>query len=364
VVGVLRAGGVLAGELEASADRSVREPLARPRAVLRRVRRLHPLLNRLDRAIAGAILRRHRPDAVVLNTVLSASYLRPALRRDVPVVLYVHEMGRWAWDVLGRHAVDRWDRVRLVTPSVACRDALADELGVPADAVTVIHPPVDVDAVRGRAPGAPRPDADADADADAEVADAEVADAEAETARAGGGFVVAACGSGEEGKGVDLWLRVAHRIGRERPDLDVRYRWIGRQKGTLAQELVAELGLADRVELVGDVADAVPLMAGCDVLTLPSRRDSFPLVGLEAMSLGLPVVAFDVGGLAEQLGDAGVLVPAEDVDLMAKAVVTLLDDAALRRDLGDRALARARSEWDAEVAFRPALRRLLADDPR
>lgn len=336
VTSVLRAGGVLAGEFEAMADRCVREPFPRVRARLRGLRGLgwlHPWLDRGDRLVARRVLRRARPDAVVLNTVLSASYLRPALQRGLPVVLYVHEMGTWAWEVLARHPVDRWDRVRLITPSAACRDALAAQLGVPADTVEVVHPPVDVDDVRRRAPGAPRADA---------------------------GLVVVACGTGEEGKGIDLWLRAAAAVRRERPDLDVRYRWIGRQKGPGAEELVAELGLADVVELVGEVADAVPLMAGGDVFTLPSRRDSFPLVVLEAMALGLPVVAFDVGGVAEQLGDTGLVVPAEDVELMAKAVVTLLDDATARRDLGERAHARVRERWDAEVAFRPAVQRLVA----
>jgi glycosyltransferase involved in cell wall biosynthesis len=334
VVGILRAGGPLAGELAAAADRSMREPLPRVRALLRRVRRLHPWLNRWDRLIAGLVLRRFRPDVVVLNTVQSACYLRAALRLDIPAVLYVHEMGSWAWEVLGRHPIDRWDRVRLVTPSAACRDALADVLGVPAGAVEVIHPPVDVDAIRARA---------------------------AEVPRSGRGLVVAACGTGEEGKGVDLWLQVAQQVRQQRPDLDVRFRWIGRQKGALARRLAHDLGVEDIVDLVGEVPDAVPVMAGCDVFALPSRRDSFPLAVLEAMSLGLPVVAFDVGGVAEQVGDTGIVVTAEDTALMAKAVITLLDDATTRHDLGGLAQARARSHWDAEVAFRPALRRLVSD---
>jgi len=197
----------------------------------------------------------------------------------------------------------------------------------------VIHPPVDVDAVRGRAAATPRP---------------------------GGELVVAACGSGEEGKGVDLWLQVAQQVREQRPDLAVRFRWIGRQKGPGAQQLARELGVEDVVDLAGEVADAVPLIADCDVFTMPSRRDSFPLVVLEAMALGRPVVAFEVGGVAEQLGDAGVLVAAGDVALMAKSVITLLDDPSSRHDLGTLAEARARSHWDTEVAFRPALRRLVS----
>jgi glycosyltransferase involved in cell wall biosynthesis len=342
VISVLRAGGAMAGDFTAAADRSLREPFPRVRARLRRSARLHPFLNRWDRLVAGLVLRRFRPDVVILNTVQAASYLPAARRRGVPAVLYIHEMGDWAWEVLARHPVDRWDQVRLVTPSASCRDAVAEVLGLPPDAVEVLHPPVDVGAIRRRAASA-SPSAPSSAP------------------RSGSDLVVAACGTGEEGKGIDLWLRVAQQVREQRPDLAVRFRWIGRQKDAGAPQLARDLGVEDIVDLVGEVADAVPLMAGGDVFTLPSRRDSFPLVVLEAMALGLPVVAFDVGGVAEQLGDAGLVVAAEDVELMAKSVITLLDDAAARRDLGERAHARAVARWDAEVAFRPALRRLVSD---
>jgi glycosyltransferase involved in cell wall biosynthesis len=58
------------------------------------------------------------------------------------------------------------------------------------------------------------------------------------------------------------------------------------------------------------------------------------------------VVAFDVGGVREQLGDAGVVVPAGDTGAMAEAVVALLDDPVARDELGVRAAARARDLWD------------------
>jgi glycosyltransferase involved in cell wall biosynthesis len=78
-----------------------------------------------------------------------------------------------------------------------------------------------------------------------------------------------------------------------------------------------------------------------DIMTLTSRADPFPLVVLEAMLLGTPVVAFNVGGVSEQIGDAGIVVPSGDVEGMANAVIELTRDPHHRRELGRRARARA-----------------------
>ena len=340
VVSVLRAGGPMADEFAVDADRSIREPLPRVRAVMRRTTRLHGLLNRWDELVAGRILRRSRPDAVFLNTVQAANYLRPALRLDVPAVLYVHETGSWAWDVLHRHPIgDRWDQVHLVACSTACRDELAEAIGVSPTTIEVVHAPVDVAEVQRRAERGPG----------------------TAPGTAGAGLRVGACGTVAKRKGTDLWLQVAHLVRAERPDLDVRFQWIGRQKGTWSQDLTEELGLTGTVEFFGEVEDPAPLLAELDVFTLPSRRDPFPLAVLEAMSLARPVVAYDVGGVAEQVGDAGVVVPAEDVGLMAAAIVELLDDDCARRALGERAEAMVTTHWDVHVQFRPAMRRILVE---
>jgi glycosyltransferase involved in cell wall biosynthesis len=344
VVSVLRAGGPMADEFALNADRSITEAFPRVRAVLRRKPWLQGLLNRWDELVAARVLRRNKPAAVFLNTVKSANYLNPALRLGIPTVLYVHETGEWAWDVLARHPIgDRWDQVRLVACSTACREEFAEVIGVDIETIEVVHAPVDVADVQrragrraGRGPVTPPNATDA-------------------------GLLVGACGTVEERKGTDLWLHVAQKVRAERRDLDVRFQWIGRQKGTWSQELTEELGLTGTVDFTGAINDPAPLVARLDVFTLPSRRDPFPLVVLEAMAMARPVVAFDVGGIAEQLGDVGMVVPAEDVDMMAKAVIGLLDDESARRTLGDQAEARVKEHWDVHVLFRPAIRRILAE---
>src|SRR5262249_6123924 len=104
--------------------------------------------------------------------------------------------------------------------------------------------------------------------------------------------------------------------------------------------------LQPNVMFVGEVANPYPMVAALDIFCLTSRADPFPLVVLEAMALQRPVVAFDVGGVARQLGDAGTLVERENVGEMADAVVDLLKDERERKRLGDAGLSRVRANFD------------------
>ena len=107
-------------------------------------------------------------------------------------------------------------------------------------------------------------------------------------------------------------------------------------------------GLSERVELLGARADIPELLAGSDVFVLSSRSEGFPVSILEAMAAGLPVVATDVGGVAEAVenGETGCLVPAADPEALARALERLVSDADLRRRLGAAGRARALRLFD------------------
>lgn len=79
------------------------------------------------------------------------------------------------------------------------------------------------------------------------------------------------------------------------------------------------------------------LLFAADVLVYPSLSDNHPLVVLEAMAHGLPVAAYSVGGIPEQVehGKQGMLVPVLAEDKLVKAVATILNDAALARSMGE-----------------------------
>jgi len=117
--------------------------------------------------------------------------------------------------------------------------------------------------------------------------------------------------------------------------------------GAVAAE-VGRQGLSRRVELLGARADIPELLVRSDVFVLSSRSEGFPVSVLEAMAAALPVVATDVGGVAEAVedGETGFLVPATDAEALARALERLLADGELRRRLGAAGRARALSLFD------------------
>ena len=96
------------------------------------------------------------------------------------------------------------------------------------------------------------------------------------------------------------------------------------------ERAIAGAAHRDRIRRMGWVQDVRALLAGAAVFVYPSRYEGFGLPPLEAMALGVPVVATSVGSLPEVLGDAALLVPAGDPDALAAAVARVLGDEALR----------------------------------
>lgn len=96
------------------------------------------------------------------------------------------------------------------------------------------------------------------------------------------------------------------------------------------------------VHFLGHRHDVARWLAVSDVIAMPSRRESFGRVTLEAMAAGRPLVASRVGGLAEAIVDqeTGLLVPPENAQALAAALRTVLGDRQIARDMGDRARLR------------------------
>jgi glycosyltransferase involved in cell wall biosynthesis len=119
---------------------------------------------------------------------------------------------------------------------------------------------------------------------------------------------------------------------------------------------IAERGLGDRVELLGTITGEAKLaaFAAADVFCLPSHLENQPVVILEAMAAGLPVVATRTGVVDEMLtdGEHGLLVPVRDRAALAAALIRLLGDGAERARQGHAGRERARRDYDRAVAIR------------
>jgi len=115
------------------------------------------------------------------------------------------------------------------------------------------------------------------------------------------------------------------------------------------EKLVRELGVDERVHFHGAIPqdEVYRAFAKADVAVVPSREEPFGLVVIEAMSVGTPVVASRVGGIPEILRDGvdGSLVPPEDPEALAAAIIRLLKDDALRLQMGRNARQRSLEEF-------------------
>jgi glycosyltransferase involved in cell wall biosynthesis len=175
------------------------------------------------------------------------------------------------------------------------------------------------------------------------------------------GPFVLVVGTLEPRKGHDVLLRAAAR----HPTDDFRLVFAGADSGRSADihALAAQLGVADRLILLGRVDDArlAGLYRDATLLCLPSLAEGFGLPVLEAMAFGLPVLASDLPAIREVTGGAAVLAPPGDVEGLAEAMSRLLGDQRLRSRLSELGPPRASLfSWEAAAeatvhAYRAAL---------
>jgi L-malate glycosyltransferase len=256
------------------------------------------------------------------------------LARDYPVAVLAARAGRRAQVVLTRHVLFPLGRVhRLTFPRVARVIAVSGAVAVrlraqrlvPDDRIVCIPNGIDVDAAAAWA-----------------------------TRRAAGsadGPTVGTLGDLGPVKGHDDFLRAAARVAARMPG--ARFRIAGGERSPRGVErrrlerLAGELGLAGRLELVAPVEDPAGFLAGLDVFVSAARSEAFGLAILEALAVGVPVVATRTDGAREVLdeGAAGRLVEIGDVEALAAAIGELLGDPAARAGLVERGTRRARERF-------------------
>jgi glycosyltransferase involved in cell wall biosynthesis len=136
------------------------------------------------------------------------------------------------------------------------------------------------------------------------------------------------------GTDVDCWLAGTERGGQQ-------------QYQRHLQSLALELGVGDRVRLLGQRNDGPDLLRAADVFLLPSTKEGLPLSILEAQACKVPVMAAATAGVPEvvQDGETGFLIPADDATGYAERIQSLLIDASQRHAIVERAYAMVTSDY-------------------
>lgn len=159
-------------------------------------------------------------------------------------------------------------------------------------------------------------------------------------------LLVGVVGRLEPVKGVAEFLRAAEIVSHQRGDLVYLIAGTGSQEEPLLR-LAAELEIGDRVRFLGHVSPVAPLVAQLAVLVIPSYSEGLPMSALEAMALGVPVVATDVGGIPEVVepNATGWLVPAGRPDALAAVILSALSDPARAKEIAAAARRRVEDEF-------------------
>ena len=160
---------------------------------------------------------------------------------------------------------------------------------------------------------------------------------------AGGPFRIGTVAAFTAQKDPRTWARVAIRVMREDPT--IRFAWAG--DGELAsgpKVAMREVGLEERVEFFGFLADLEDFWRGIDLFFLPSVFEALGPVLLDALARGIPVVATRVGGIPETVRNdrEGLLASVGDEEGLAAAILAIRRDADLHRRLGRAGRERSR----------------------
>lgn len=165
-------------------------------------------------------------------------------------------------------------------------------------------------------------------------------------------FIVGYCGRFSEEKQPETFIEIAHKL---RDEKNIEFIMTG--GGPLVDQtlsLIAFHNLKRQIHFYGIVEDVKPYLGCCDALILPSKLDGRPTIVLQALAMGVPVIASNVGSLPEIIknGENGFLCKATSVDEFVSALRKMAADACLHQTMCKYARAYAETHLDAMQWFK------------
>lgn len=126
----------------------------------------------------------------------------------------------------------------------------------------------------------------------------------------------------------------------------------------ILEDEAKRLKILERTKFVGYTKEAKKFIAAMDIVVIPSLREGFPMVTLEAMALEKPIVASEIDGITEQIksGTDGILVPPQSPESLARAVISLLQDRDFATRMGKSARKKVIEEFSAEKMIQQTMK--------
>jgi colanic acid/amylovoran biosynthesis glycosyltransferase len=153
-------------------------------------------------------------------------------------------------------------------------------------------------------------------------------------------------------KGIEFLLQAINLLAKEYQHVRLRLAGDGPSKLPL-QEMAKRLGISQRVDFLGQLSETqvTTELLSSDLFVLPSLAEGLPVSVMEAMAIGVPVIATNIAGVSELVenGENGLLVRPTDPEGLAEAITIMIEDYAFRLSAADRARRKVEAEFDIGV---------------
>lgn len=341
---LLKDGGPLESEFAAIAPTSIFNPKQpTQRSLLSRILgrlgfQLDPMQIHQNRLRAK--LAQDNIGLIYANTITNGEVLEFLSSLQCPVVCHVHELGHW---INHRVKSENLDQVKQFTQhyiavSKAVQKNLIENQEISEQNISIVYASIPIQ------PQSPQ----------------EIQQQREKVCRQLNlpldAKIVCASGTIDWRKGPDLFIQLARTVLKQSPGQAVYFLWVGGRKDGIQyaqlQHDIHNTDLKEQVFFLGEQVKPLEYFAACDIFALMSREDPYPLVCLEAASLGKPIVCFDRSGGEPEFveDDCGFVVSYLDIETMAAKVLTLINSPDLCQRLGANARRKVEERHNIEVA--------------
>jgi glycosyltransferase involved in cell wall biosynthesis len=272
------------------------------------------------------------------NTIVNGGILRLLSFLDCPVITHVHELDFWITHRAGPANLKQVKEFtnHYIAVSQAVKNNLVTNHNIPESTIDIVYGFIPTDVYNTKNTSKSREEI---------LKELQIPK---------NAFIVGASGTTDWRKAPDLFIQLARCVHQKKHDMPVHFIWVGGDnKGIQFKELwydVLKSGLEKYVHFTGVLKNPLDYYNAFDVFALVSREDPFPLVMLEAASLGKPTLCFEGSGGANEFvqNDCGISVPYLNVETMADKVLYLQKDSKTLNKLGNHAAQKIRKNHQLE----------------